>query len=250
MSKSEVLLDEKKTFVQHLAELRNSLIISIVAWIIGGTIFWNYVDEVFKLLTEPFGIKALVYIAPVEGFVTYLKISLFGGLVLASPVILFALLRFIMPGLYKKEKKMLFILIPGAVLMLLAGIAFGYYVMLPVALKYLLNFGTLNVQPMLSVQKYIGFICTTLIIMGVIFEVPLIIVGLTKIGIVTPKFLRKNRKYAIVLATVIGAILTPPDVISQVMMAGPLILLYEISIWLSYLFWRKKKKKESLASDV
>ena len=251
MHNSKTGTDDKKSLVQHLADLRNCIVISILAWLVGGIICFQYVDQIFVLITKPFGVKNLVYIAPAEGFLTYLKLAILGGMILASPVILYQFLRFVMPGLYKKEKIMLFTLIPGAVLMMLGGIAFGYYVMLPVALKYLLNFGTLNVQPMLSVQKYIGFVSTTLFIMGIIFEVPLIIVGLTRFGIVTPQFLRKNRKYAIVLATIIGAILTPPDVISQVMMAGPLILLYELSIWLSYFFWRKKKKaKESLTGNV
>lgn len=241
----------KLPLIQHLTELRNCLVKAILGWIVGMAAFSIFVNDVFEYLTVPFGVTRLVYIAPAEGFMTYLKLTIYGGIVLGSPVILYQLLRFILPGMLMKEKKVFFALIPSAILLMFGGIAFGYFVVLPFALGYLLNFGSEIIQPMLSVQKYIGFVSTTLVVMGVVFETPMVIVGLTRLGIVTPQFLRQKRKYAIVLSVVVGAILTPPDVISQIMLAGPLIVLYEMSIWLSYLLWRKReKKKESLMGDV
>lgn len=244
VKKLDESIDEQQfTLVEHLTDLRKYILRAVFAWLIGVAIIFYYADRLYYYLTEPLGVKELVYIAPVEGFLTYLKLSLIGGLLLTSPIVVYQLLRFVLPGLYRHEKRVLFILIPGAFLLMVGGVAFGYFVVLPVALKYLLDFGPANVQPMLSMQKYIGFVSTTLLILGMIFELPLLIIGLTKLGLVTPKFLRKNRRYAVVLSVVAGALLTPPDVITQLMMAGPLILLYEVSIWLSYLFWKKKKKK-------
>ncbi|AZR72942.1 twin arginine-targeting protein translocase TatC [Anoxybacter fermentans] len=242
--------DQKMTLVEHLTDLRKCIIKAILGWLVGIVLIFLYADRVYYYMTEPLGVTNLVYISPIEGFLTYLKIAIYGGLMLASPVIIYQLFRFVLPGLYQHERVILFTLIPTAFLLMVVGISFGYFVVLPFALKYLLNFSSLNVQPMLSMQKYIGFVTTSLMILGIVFEMPLVVIGLTKLGVVTPKFLRKHRKYAIVLSVAVGAILTPPDVITQVMMAGPLLFLYEISIWLSYLFWSKKqRKKEKTVSN-
>lgn len=239
------------TLVGHLTVLRHCMLRALAGWLVGVVIFAGWTDQVFVYLTEPFGVTGLVYIAPAEGFLAYCKLTVFGGLVLASPVVLYQILHFVLPGLRKKEKMILFRLIPGAICFMALGIAFGYFVVIPFTMRYLLGFGTERMIPMLSVQKYIGFVTTTLLLMGGIFELPLVIIGLTRFGVVTPRFLRTHRKYAILLAVVIGAILTPPDVLSQVLLAGPLIGLYELSIWLSYGFWKKREKqKESLLNDV
>lgn len=252
-SKDLMVMEEKLSLVEHLTELRNRIIKAVLAFIIcSGAIFF-VADQLYYYLTEPLGVTKLVYIAPAEGFLSYLRLAVYGGLVLSSPVVFYQFLRFVLPGLYSKERRVIFTLIPGAFLLMCGGVAFGYFVVLPFALKYLLTFGSMRIEPMLSVHKYIGFVSTTLLILGCIFELPLVMVGLTKLGIVTPKFLRKNRKYAIVVAVALGAVLTPPDIFTQLLMAGPLILLYEASIWISYLFWRKKKKdkeKESMMQDV
>lgn len=239
------------TLVGHLTELRRCILKALAGWLVGAVIFGFFTDQVFDYLTKPFGVTGLVYIAPAEGFLSYLKLTVFGGLVLASPLVLYQAFRFLLPGLHRKEKRILFRLIPGAALCMLLGIGFGYFVILPLTIRYLLGFGTASLTPMLSVQKYIGFVTTTLLLMGGVFELPLVLVGLTRFGVVTPHFLRSHRKYAILLATVVGAVLTPPDVLSQIILAGPLILLYEVSIWLSYGLGKKREEqKESLLKDV
>lgn len=242
---------EQMTLVGHLTQFRRCIIRALVGWLAGVCVFSFFTDRVFTLLTAPFGVTGLVYIAPAEGFLAYCKLAIGGGLVLASPVILYQIMRFVLPGLERKEKRLLFRLIPEAIFFMIVGIAFGYYVLLPCTMRYLLGFGTNQLLPMLSVQKYIGFVTTLLLLMGGVFQLPLLILCLTRLGVITPRMLRDHRKYAILLAMVVGAILTPPDVLSQVLLAGPLILLYEVSIWLSYAFWKKREKqKESLLSDA
>lgn len=251
MKSKDSILGEKLSLVDHLTELRNRILKAVFAFLVGTIGAFAVTDQLYYYLTEPLGVTTLVYIAPAEGFLSYLRLAVYGGLVLSSPVILYQLFCFVLPGLYSKERRVIFFLLPGAFFLMCSGVVFGYFVVLPFALQYLLTFGSLRIEPMLSVQKYIGFVSTTLFVLGCIFELPLLMVGLTKLGIVTPRFLRENRKYAIVLAVIIGAILTPPDIFTQVLMAGPLLFLYEISIWLSYLFWRKKKKEgEKIIQDV
>lgn len=251
MKSKDSMVEEKLTLVEHLTELRNRILKAVFTFLICTIGVFFVADQLYYYLTEPLGVTKLVYIAPAEGFLSYLRLAVYGGLVLSSPVIFYQLIRFVLPGLYSKERRVIFTLIPGAFFLMCGGVAFGYFVVLPIALKYLLTFGSLRIEPMLSVQKYIGFVSTSLLILGCIFELPLVMIGLTKLGIVTPRFLRKNRKYAIVVAVVMGAILTPPDIFTQLLMAGPLLLLYEISIWISYLFWRKKKKeKENMMQDA
>ncbi len=242
--------EKEMPLVQHLTDLRRCILKAILSCFVGAVIVFMYADKVYYYMTEPLGVTELVYIAPAEGFLTFLRLAIYGGMILASPVILFQLLKFVLPGLYQAEKRILLLLIPAAILLMLGGLAFGYFVLLPIGLQYLLNFDTLQLKPMLSVQRYISFITNIMIVMALLFQLPLLTIGLVKLRVITPDFLRKHRKYAIVLSVVVGAVLTPPDVITQLLLAGPLLLLYEVSVWISYIVWWRKRKKESLMEDV
>jgi len=169
------------------------------------------------------------------------KVSLLGGLILALPIILFQIIRFTAPGLTGKEKRWIFAMLPGAFFCFVGGVGFAYFVILPPILRFLLTFGGDIATPMIRIGNYLNVVITLLFWMGLAFETPLIMFTLTKIGVVKSSLFSAGRRYAVVLAFVLGALITPTfDPINQTLVACPLILLYEIGIWLSKLANRNK----------
>jgi sec-independent protein translocase protein TatC len=172
-----------------------------------------------------------------------MKVSLMGGLVIAFPVILYQVVMFVSPGLTGKEKRYLYALFPGAIASFAAGAAFGYYVLLPPALNFLLTFGSDIATPLIRVGNYINLVVTLLFWLGVSFEMPLIMFFLSKIGVITPRALARQRRYALVAAFILGALITPTfDPINQSLVAIPIIFLYELGIWLARLARLGRKK--------
>ncbi|KPK41470.1 MAG: hypothetical protein AMJ78_05440 [Omnitrophica WOR_2 bacterium SM23_29] len=226
------MVDKRMTLVEHLDELRRRILTSLAALFIAtGISFWK-VKEIVAYLARPVG--QLVFISPVEAFMTYLKLAFFVGLFISSPIILFQFWRFVSAGLTEREQKTFLFLFPFSVVLFLCGAAFAFFIVIPWALKFLINFAGPNVVAMLTVSKYISFITVLLLMFALVFELPVAVIFLTKIGLITPTFLKRNRKYAILLIFIVAAILTPtPDAFTQLLMAIPLVFLYEISIWLS-----------------
>jgi sec-independent protein translocase protein TatC len=225
------MADREYTLIEHLTELRKRLIVCLATVFICSVICYLVVKKILFFLMAPVG--ELVFIAPHEAFVAYLKLSLIAGVFVASPIILYQVWRFVSSGLKQDEKKYLIFYVPLSFIFFLGGGLFAYFLILPLGLKFLLGLGTDILKPMISLKYYISFAGMLLLAFGIVFELPLVIMFLTKIGLVTPKVLRKKRKYIVFLIFIIAALLTPPDVITQLLMAGPLILLYEISILLS-----------------
>jgi sec-independent protein translocase protein TatC len=221
--------DTGMSLVDHLDELRSKLLISIAALIVFSIGSYLFVDEIMKILTDPVG-KELVYLTPPEAFFTQIKVSLFTGFLLALPIIFFQIWSFILPALKNDEKKYLLILVPLSYIFFIVGSAFGLFLVIPFGMKFFLGFTSANLEAMFSLSKYISFIISILIPFGLVFELPLLITLLVKLGIISSNFLTTNRKYVIVAIFLFAAILTPPDIISQAMMAIPLILLYEGSV--------------------
>jgi sec-independent protein translocase protein TatC len=174
-----------------------------------------------------------------EAFFTYLKVSFLAAIMVASPVILYQFWLFVAPGLYDKEKRLLIPIVVLSSIFFVGGALFGYFVVFPYGFKFFLGFATEIIRPLPSMKEYLSFSSKLLIAFGLVFELPLIITFLAKLGIVTVPFLKKNRKYALLLFFVGAAILTPPDVVTQVMMAMPLMVLYEVSIIGARIFGRK-----------
>lgn len=233
---TEIVEDRRLTLVEHLEELKIRVIKSIIFIIICSFFVYNYVNSILPVLTRPVG--KLVFIAPQEAFITHIKIAFFGGLFLSSPFLLYQVWRFVSEGLKPNERKYALIFGPLSFLFFILGAAFGYLVIIPVGIKFLLSFGTDFITPMLTISRYISFIGTLTFTFGVVFELPLISLFLTKIGIVTPQFLSSRRKQAIVFIFILAAIFTPPDVITQCLMALPLLILYEIGIIFSKSVYR------------
>jgi len=265
------MADEKMPFTGHLTELRKRIIISLVALLAGFLASFNYSENIFDVLTLPlrseigFSMRypfiafvpthiknpTLVFLAPAEAFWMHLKVSFVVGLIISLPVIFHQLWKFISPGLLPKEKKYVAPFVATATLLFLAGAAFCFLFVLPFAMGFLLTYKIGALTPMLSVGNYVDFCLKFILSFGAVFELPIVIIFLTHMGIVTPKTLAKNRKYAILLAFVAGAILTPtPDAFNQTLMAVPIIILYEAGILVSRFFVRRKPAKEEGTREV
>jgi len=223
-------IDEKRMpFTGHLAELRTRLLWICLSLGICFALVYPNSERLLILLQRPLGQK-LIMISPTESFMVYLKLSFFGALILSMPIVLYQLWAFIAPGLYPGEKRYARPFIILTTLCFGLGALFAYTLALPIGLKFLLKFGGDLITPMISVANYVSFVGMMLLAFGLIFEFPVLVVLLAKLGLITSSFLKKNRKYAILGIFVVAAVLTPPDVFSQLLMAGPLWLLYEISV--------------------
>jgi len=242
-------MDEKQPFLSHLEELRQRLIYIAIALGVGFGICYFFAEELFLLLVLP--LKAnlpegdrLIFTNLPEMFFTYLKCAFVGGIMLVSPIIFYQLWMFVAPGLYQKEKKYVIPFVVSSTFLFVGGALFGYFVVFPFGFKFFLSFASDTVQALPSVKQYFSFSLKLLIAFGVVFELPVVVFFLSRMGLVTASFLRKKRKYAILLTFVLAAILTPPDVITQAMMAGPLIILYEVGIIIAAVSEKKKKEKK------
>jgi sec-independent protein translocase protein TatC len=247
--------DEKLPFTSHLDELRKRLITCFIAVGIGFVASYFFKEKLFYILVAPLqkvmkSGDTLIYTHLPEAFFTFLKTALIAGLMAASPVILYQFWRFIAPGLYDREKRMFLPILFLSIIFFVGGALFGYFIVFPFGFQFFLSFATDTIRPMPSMNEYLGFASSLLLAFGLVFELPLVITFLARLGIVSVGFLTKNRKYAILVCFIVGAVLTPPDVITQLMMAGPLVLLYEISIIGARLFGKKRAVTEPGGSDV
>jgi sec-independent protein translocase protein TatC len=236
--------DDKLPFTAHLEELRKRLIICFYAVGVGFVICYFFSNRLFHILMHPLLMamppdEKLIYTGLPEAFFTYLKVAFLAGVLLAVPVIMYQLWMFIAPGLYDKERRLALPIVFLSSLFFMGGALFGYFVVFPFGFKFFMGFASDAIRPLPSMKEYLSFSTKLLFAFGVVFELPLFISFLAKLGIVDVHFLRTKRKYAILLFFVVAAILTPPDVITQIMMAVPLILLYEVSILGAKMFGKK-----------
>ncbi|UCB47793.1 MAG: twin-arginine translocase subunit TatC [Deltaproteobacteria bacterium] len=247
--------EEKQPFLSHLEELRKRLITCAIAVGIGFIISYIFAERLFQLLVRPLTRvmpegDRLIFTNLPEMFLTYLKTAFICGILLTAPVIFYQLWLFIAPGLYQHEKKYAIPFVVFSTLLFVGGALFGYFVVFPFGFKFFLGFANEYIQALPSVKQYFSFAIKLLFAFGIVFELPVVAFFLSKMGIITPEFLKKKRKYALLLTFVLAAILTPPDVITQLMMAGPLILLYEIGILVARMARRKKGTEEERAEEV
>ncbi|MDJ0829759.1 MAG: twin-arginine translocase subunit TatC [Desulfobacterales bacterium] len=236
--------EDKIPFTAHLEELRSRLIVCFSAVGVGFLISYFFKEKLFQIISRPLvsvmqSGDTLIFTGLPEAFFTYLKVSLLSGLMLAAPVILYEFWMFVAPGLYTRERKFLLPIVFLCSFFFIGGALFGYFIVFPFGFKFFLSFATDVIRPFPAMREYLSFAAKLLIAFGLVFELPLIITFMAKMGMVTPDFLKRNRKYAILLFFAGSAMLTPPDVVTQVMMALPLMLLYEISIIGARLFGRK-----------
>jgi sec-independent protein translocase protein TatC len=237
--------EEQDTLVYHLTELRTRLMYSLLI-VAGGFAFsWIFSEVLFDIIRAPISpfLKSqnggLIYTGVMDKFMAHMKVSILGGIILTCPLWLYHLWMFVAPGLYAKEKKYGLAFIFSGSFLFLTGVAFVYYLIFPLAFSFLMAFGGETDQAMITIGDYLSFFMTTTIVFGLTFELPLILTILGIAGIIDKEFLVSKRRYAIVLLAALSAIVTPPDVMSMIIMMIPLTLLYEASIFLVGIFGQK-----------
>lgn len=248
--------DKPLTWLQHFEDLRRTLIVCLIALIVATVGCFFFSDFFLSLLRRPIDQMglSLIFIGVTEGFFTKIKVALYAGFVVSFPVIAWQVWRFIVPALYPNERRYILTLTPISTLLFSAGVVFAYYTVFPVMMRFLLQISG-ELQPFITVSQYVSFCISFLIPFGIIFELPVFAMFLTRIGLITPQWLRSKRRYALLLFFIVGAVLTPsPDPVSQCLMALPMYILYEASIIISHFTQAKKlarqNEEEALDSDI
>lgn len=233
----------------HIADLRKRLTISTITVVVMFFACFSFYEPILEWMMAP--VKhalpagtSMIAVEIQETFFTAMKVAFFGGFIISLPVIFWQLWLFLAPGLYDHEKKLVVPFVFFATLMFLLGASFAYYIVVPVGFDFLIAFGNSVVSVLPSIGKYVGFFTKLLIGFGIAFELPVITFFLAKIGLVNDQMLKDFFRYAVVLIFIVAAILTPPDVISQVLMAAPLLILYGVSIYIAKVFNPAQKEEE------
>lgn len=246
MKKKTEAPDGSMSLSDHLRELRNRILVILAVFIIGVVVCFSSASPIVELLTglgEQFGYQ-FVYIRPQELLMVYFTISLLGAFVLSLPVTAYEIFSFCSPGLKQIEKSMMLLGMIFGTVFFAVGVLFAYFITVPFMLRFLIAFSTdVTVTASISIEEYMSFLLTVFTIFGVIFELPVLSVILTALGVVKPSWLVKARRAMIVVIFFVAAIITPPDIVSQIMVAIPIIALYEFSILLSRLVYKTKRKK-------
>jgi sec-independent protein translocase protein TatC len=238
------------TLFEHLAELRAVLIQALIAIAAASVLAWFVSEQALDLLVKPaVGPSGpLVFLSPTGAFMMRLKLAFGLGTFLAAPIVMWRFWAFVVPGLLRQERRVLFPVILASIVLFYLGAAFAYLVILPISLQFLMGFSTENLRPMLAGEQYFAFAIRLTLAFGAVFQFPLVVSLLTYWEILGPDFLKKYWRYGVVLVFVLSAILTPPDVASQLLMAGPVLVLYFLSLWLSQMIARKRKQESESAS--
>jgi len=250
------MIDDRMPLTAHLEELRRKLIISGITWLVAFLACYTYAEKLFDLIAGPVRQAlpkgtSLVFITATEPFFTYLKIGALAGLLVSLPVIFWQIWSFVAPGLYQNEKRYVIPFVLVSSLCFAGGAFFGFSFVFPMAFKVLIEFGTGSgeLNAMLSMGSYLALSSKLLLAFGLVFELPVVIFFLARMGIVDYKMLARNRKFALLAAFVVGAVLTPPDVFSQTALALPFIALYEVGIIVARLFGKRRSAEEEEDSE-
>lgn len=242
--------DRELTIVEHLDELRRRIIYILIAVGIASGLSYHFIDEILAFITKAGRIEKLVFINPTEAFFVIVKLCILSGVVGAMPFILYQVWKYVGVALKKEERKYLIYFGPVSYILFLCGAAFAFRGVLPLGIRFLLSFATESITPMITLNAYVSFLLQMITAFGLMFELPLVILLLSKLGIVTPEMLKKWRKYAIVIIFLVAAILTPPDVISQIMLAVPMLLLYEVSIIICKVVTKKRMAQMAMPEPL
>ncbi len=226
-------------FLEHLEELRRAIIDSLWGIVIGSMAGWFVAPRLTEFLIRPAG--QLVFLGPADALNLRMKVAFFVGLVLAAPLVLWKLWHFVAPGLVTVERRVVGPLVTASSLLFVSGLLFADLVLAPFTFKFLLSFQSENLRPFLTADAYFGFLSKLCIVFGVVFQLPIVIGVLSWVGVVPARFLLGRWREAVLLIFIAAAIFTPPDVVSQVVMAGPILVLYALSVGVAFIVERRKK---------
>lgn len=229
-----------QTLLEHLEELRWRLIWIIVALVIGTGVGWGFSGQILGHMIRPIG--EAVFLAPGEAFYTHLRLAFMVGVVLAFPMLIYQIGAFIWPALHRHERKHVLIFLPFALILFIGGVVFSYFVMMPLVFRFFLGFESEQLTAAISVSSHVSFVIGLILPAGLVFQLPVFSLLLARLGIITPEFLKRWRKIALFFVFVLAAFITPPDVISQIILAGPLLALYELSILVARLGQKARQK--------
>ena len=247
--KKNNLFESTMNLGDHLEELRTRLILAIAGLLAGTILAFCFGTKIIAFIQIPYDNlmpdNPLVALAPADAFIGYMKISLIAGLIFSSPWVFYQLWMFVSSGLYQKEKRYVHMAVPFSAALFVAGALFFLFIVSPLSIKFFLKFGDIiGVAPNWTFQKYVAFVTTLMLVFGIAFQTPIAIFFLTRTGLVTIQAMRNSRKFVLLAVFILAAVATPPDVISQITLALPLYLLFELGILLSYLSSRKKKSQD------
>lgn len=247
MSDNQQEQDKSMSLIEHIGELRFRVTRSAYGIFAGMILCWGFSEKIFNFVRQPIQqylpSGGLVYTAPMDKFMAHIKIAFVVGLLISAPYWLYQLWSFISPALYRKEKKIAAGFIFFGTLQFLLGLLFSYYVVLPMAFHFLMTFGGDIDKPMITIDHYLGFVTQTAVVFGLCFQMPVVISFLGMIGIVSQNFLKKNRRYAVLIIAVVSAIAAPPDALSMILLLVPMWVLYEISIIVVGMFEKRKAEE-------
>lgn len=233
--------EKRLTVIGHLQELRKRLLWSVIAVAVGIGVSFPLVPYIFDILKSRAEGVDLVFLRVTEMLGTYINVAFYCGIALALPFLIYQLVMFLSPALRDREKKYVYFSLPAIFILFAAGVCFAYFIFLPPALRFLFSFGGDVAEPMISISNYVSVVVKLLFCVGVVFEIPLVITLLAKLGLVSPQALAKGRKWAVLAAFVLGAAITPTvDPVNQTLIAAPIVVLYEISIWLAKLVYPRQ----------
>ncbi len=239
-------VEDKRPFLEHLEELRQRLIRCMIVVGIAFVVCYFFSKDIFSFLAKPLKQNlpegsSMIFINPAEAFLTYIKLSFYAALFFSSPYILYQAWMFVAPGLYAHEKRYVLPFMIVSVFLFVTGVAFAYFVVFPFGFRFLMGFATDLIRPAPSLKEFLSFSTMLLLAFGVVFELPVFVFFLTKMGVIDHTTLTRNRRYAVLIIFIVAAILTPPDVFTQLLMAGPLLALFEISVLVAKVAGGKKK---------
>ncbi|MCP4144134.1 MAG: twin-arginine translocase subunit TatC [bacterium] len=236
------------SFLDHLDELRSVLIAALAALVVVSGACWFFSKPLLDMLVGPISAiddNNVYFLQPAEAFLTRMKLALACGSFIILPYVLWRIYHFIMPGLHDKERRFAVPLLLATVSLFYLGVAFAYIVLVPKVIAFMLSFGTTSMLPMISIGSYFAFVARLCLAFGMVFELPLVVFLLSVLGVVNPVILLRGWRFALIGIVIFSAVLTPPDVISQLIMAGPVMVLYISSVLISMAVTRKRRKKKS-----
>lgn len=227
-------------FLDHLEDLRSTLFASVLAWIGASIVFWFFSKQVLDFLIRNVPVDNLYFMSPVEAFMIRMKLSFILGFLASFPYIFLRAWRFVSPGLFTRERRVVLPVVLSSVGLFYGGLAFAYFTMIPIVIEFFVRFGTDRLLPLLSIERYFGFVWKLCFAFGVVFQMPIVIIALTWAGILSARALLRQWRFVIVIIFIVAAVFTPPDPVSQLFMAIPLCALYIVSTVLAFAIERRR----------